>query len=101
MRLPMVVMKTLLHVDDFKITAYVIQICPLDVTVYAAYRLFSRGVIFAHARVSLALLLSLRKNGGLLVVYNKLSWSKVLLISCNLIGQLCLSEPSYSSQTVK
>ena len=30
-----------------------------------------------------------------------LSWSKVLLISCNLIGQLCLSEPSYSSQTVK
>ena len=56
MRLPMVVMKMLLHVDDFKITAYVIQICPLDVTVYAAYRLFSRGVIFARARVSLALL---------------------------------------------
>ena len=100
MRLPMVVMKMLLHVDDFKITAYVIQICPLDVTVYAACRLFSRGVIFTCARVSLALL-SLRKNGGLLVVYNKLSWSKVLLISCNLIGQLCLSEPSYSSQTVK
>ena len=34
MRLPMVVMKMLLHVDDFKITACVIQICPLDVTVY-------------------------------------------------------------------
>ena len=33
-----------------------------------ACRLFSRGVIFTHARVSLALL-SLRKNGGLLVVY--------------------------------
>ena len=30
-------------------------------------RLFSRGVIFTRARVSLALL-SLRKNGGLLVV---------------------------------
>ena len=29
---------------------------------------FSRGVIFTHARVSLSLL-SLRKNGGLLVVY--------------------------------
>ena len=34
----------------------------------AACRLFSRGVIFTRARVSLALL-SLRKNGGLLVVY--------------------------------
>ena len=34
----------------------------------AACRLFSRGMIFTHARVSLALL-SLRKNGGLLVVY--------------------------------
>ena len=34
MPLPMVVMKMLLHVDDFKITARVIQICPLDVTVY-------------------------------------------------------------------
>ena len=33
----------------------------------AACRLFSRGVIFTRARVSLALL-SLRKNGGLLVV---------------------------------
>ena len=33
----------------------------------AACRLFSRGVIFKRARVSLALL-SLRKNGGLLVV---------------------------------
>ena len=34
----------------------------------ASCRLFSRGVIFMRARVSLALL-SLRKNGGLLVVY--------------------------------
>ena len=34
----------------------------------AACRLFSRGVIFTRARVSQALL-SLRKNGGLLVVY--------------------------------
>ena len=36
--------------------------------VKAACRLFLRGVIFTRARVSLALL-SLRKNGGLLVVY--------------------------------
>ena len=35
-----------------------------------ACRLFSRGVIFTRARVSLALL-SLRKNGGLFVVYLK------------------------------
>ena len=34
----------------------------------AACRLFSRGVIFTRPRVSLALL-SLRKNGGLFVVY--------------------------------
>ena len=36
----------------------------------AACRLFSRGVIFTRARVLLALL-SLRKNGGLLVVYDR------------------------------
>ena len=41
-------------------------------------RLFSRGVIFTHARVSLAPL-SLRKNGGLLVDY---------LCTCILIQQL-------------
>ena len=35
--------------------------------IFLACRLFSRGVIFTHTRVSLALL-SLRKNGGLLVV---------------------------------
>ena len=35
---------------------------------HATCRLFSRGVIFTRARVLLALL-SLRKNGGLLVVY--------------------------------
>ena len=38
----------------------------------AACRLFSRGVIFTPARVSIALL-SLRKNGGLLVVYQILN----------------------------
>ena len=37
-------------------------------TTWLPGRLFSRGVIFTRARVSLALL-SLRKNGGLLVVY--------------------------------
>ena len=37
----------------------------------AACRLFSRGVIFTRAQVSLALL-SLRKNGGLLVAYSTL-----------------------------
>ena len=40
-----------------------VKITPLE-----KRRLFSRGVIFTGARVSLALL-SLRKNGGLLVVY--------------------------------
>ena len=39
-----------------------------NVPLPAACRLFSRGVIFIPARVSLVLL-SLRKNGGLLVVY--------------------------------
>ena len=43
-----------------------------------ACRLFSRGVIFTRARVSLALL-SLRKNWGLLVVYET-SGSKFLLV---------------------
>ena len=36
----------------------------------AACRLFWRGAIFTRARVSLGLL-SLRKNGGLLVVYEQ------------------------------
>ena len=40
---------------------------PSFFSLYAACRLFSRGVIFTRARVLLALL-SLRKNGGLLVV---------------------------------
>ena len=49
------------------------KITPREKRRYAAGRekngrLFSRGVIFTRARVSLALL-SLRKNGGLLVVY--------------------------------
>ena len=39
----------------------------------AACRLFSRGVIFTRARVSFAPL-SLRKNGGLLVVYHTVKW---------------------------
>ena len=44
--------------------------------------IFSRGMIFTRARVSLALL-SLRKNGGLLVVY-KISKTTTLLF------QLCI-----------
>ena len=40
----------------------------------AACRLFSRGVIFTPAHVSLALL-SLWKNGGLLVVYSNVRFS--------------------------
>ena len=39
----------------------------VKITLRAACRLFSCGVIFTRARVSLALL-SLRKNGGLIVV---------------------------------
>ena len=49
---------------------------------HLACRLFSRGVIFTRAGVSLALL-SLRKNGGLLVVY-KISKTTTLLF------QLCI-----------
>ena len=45
----------------------------------AACRLFSRGVIFTRARVSLALL-SLRKNGGLLVVYFKCIFYPCLIL---------------------
>ena len=45
----------------------------------AACRLFSRGLIFTRARVLLALL-SLTKNGGLLVVYNFISLSFKLVI---------------------
>ena len=41
-------------------------------------RIFSRGIIFTRARVSLALQ-SLRKNGGLLVVYKKTK-------SCDQVG---------------
>ena len=45
-----------------------VKITPREKRRHAACRLFSRGVIFTRARVSLALL-SPRKNGGLLVVY--------------------------------
>ena len=44
------------------------KITPREKRRHAACRLFSLGVIFSRAGVSLALL-SLRKNGGLLVVY--------------------------------
>ena len=43
------------------------KINPREKRQFAACRLFSRGLIFTRARVSLAVL-SLRKNGGLLVV---------------------------------
>ena len=43
------------------------KITPREKRRHAACRLFWRGVIFTRARVSLSLL-SLRKNGGLLVV---------------------------------
>ena len=42
-------------------------------SLHAACRFFSRGVIFTRARVSLALL-SLRKNGGLLVASLVFQW---------------------------
>ena len=45
-----------------------VKITPGEKSLPAACRLFSRGVILTPARVSLALP-SLRKNGGLLVVY--------------------------------
>ena len=46
-----------------------------------ACRLFSRGVIFTRARVSHALL-SLRKNGGLLVVYLFVALRRLLYFPC-------------------
>ena len=48
-----------------------VKIIPREKMRHAACRLFSRGVIFTRARVSLALL-SPRKNGGLLVVYKNI-----------------------------
>ena len=45
-----------------------VKITPREKSRHAACRLFSIGVIFTRARVSLALL-SLRKNGGLLIAY--------------------------------
>ena len=49
------------------LASHVVQFITEQSVDYAACRLFPRGVIFTRARVSLALL-SLRKNGGLLVV---------------------------------
>ena len=49
-------------------------VCRLRVV---ACRLFSRGVIFTRARIFLALL-SLRKNGGLLVAYSCVNRSCIL-----------------------
>ena len=46
-----------------------VKIAPREKRRHVACRLFSREVIFTRAHVSLALL-SLRKNGGLLVVYH-------------------------------
>ena len=54
---------------------------------HAAFRLFSRGVIFTRTRVSLALV-SLRKNGGLLVVYFR---STILLLRPRC--KTCFSSP--------
>ena len=53
------------------------KIAPREKRRHAAGSLFSRGVIFTRARVSLALLF-LRKNGGLFVVYKmvELVWFK-------------------------
>ena len=53
-------------VDSVKSLGFVCS--PSFFSLPTACRLFSRGVIFTRARVLLALL-SLRKNGGLLVVY--------------------------------
>ena len=49
-----------------------VKITPREKRRHAVCRLFSREVIFTRAHVSLALL-SLRKNGGLLVVYQLLN----------------------------
>ena len=51
-----------------------------SLSLHAACRLFSRGVIFTRAGVSLALL-SLRKNGGLPVVYMQHTFFNISLPS--------------------
>ena len=53
---------------------------------FSTCRHFSRGVIFTRARVSLALL-SLRKNGGLLVVYVS-ARKRVITVHHNKINRL-------------
>ena len=57
-----------------KFKAWALSVVPHFSLSGAACRLFSRGVIFTRVRVSLALL-SLRKNGGLLVVYRLVEYS--------------------------
>ena len=68
----------------------------------AACRLFSRGVIFTRTRVSLALL-SLRKNGGLLVVYSKLKaflfMANIKTLFKNTCGSVISKNPLKHTQT--
>ena len=61
-------MEKLLLTDSARIDMWHVSARLRVVPDFSSCRLFSRGVIFTRARVSLALL-SQRKNGGLLVVY--------------------------------
>ena len=89
---------TKLLVDD-KITAYVKEI-RLRV-LYEKFRIEKHSLVKHSA--FLIIFLVLRVTYCFLttcwLALNQLSWN-VLLFSCNLIGQLCLSGPGYSSRTV-
>ena len=91
-------------VED-KVTACVNQICLLGFickvlnrkTLFGETFLFLENPFCQYLNCVLQVTYCLITNCWL--VHNQLSWH-VLLFSCDLIGQLCLSGPSYSSHTV-
>ena len=82
---------TKLRVDD-KITACDKQICFLCVICKVSKRKTLTGETFSFLEKRL---LSIFK-----LAHNQLFFWNVLLFSCNLIGQLCLSGPGYCGRTV-
>ena len=74
-----------------------VKITPREKRRHAACRLFSREVIFTRAHVSLALL-SLRKNGGLLVVYQLLNIVIPIISSLRTPGSFCKPEKGWYGQ---
>ena len=79
-----------------------VKITPREKRQHAACRLFSREVIFTRAHVSRALL-SLRKNGGLLVVYQLLNIVIPIISSFRTPGSLTsvnLKKAGMASQNI-